>query len=340
MIKQICLVPRLKGLGGMVSFQAKLIRGLQARDIAFSFDPMDHQNDAILIIGGSKNIFPFYSAKARNIPIIQRLNGMNWLHKIQKTNYKTWAYSQRANFLLNFIRRQICHEIIYQSEFSQQWWEREFGRPKKPFHIIYNGVDLDIYTPSGPEQPPLDRFRILLVEGHLTELSSFGLEIACKLVKELQDKMLLPIELVIAGDIQTKLQNTIKEKYPSVQFEWKGIISGDEIPALDRSAHLLFSADINAACPNSVIEALACGLPVLSYDTGALKEIVNEKSGNIVPYGSNHWKLETPDISALVKAAIPILKNNNRYRIGARNQAVENFSLDKMVDDYLQVLIK
>jgi glycosyltransferase involved in cell wall biosynthesis len=50
---------------------------------------------------------------------------------------------------------------------------------------------------------------------------------------------------------------------------------------------MLFSADLNAACPNSVIEALACGTPVLGYDTGALPEMVPPKSGRIAHYGGN-----------------------------------------------------
>ncbi len=68
-------------------------------------------------------------------------------------------------------------------------------------------------------------------------------------------------------------------------------------PEIDRSAHMLFSADLNAACPNSVIEAMACGLPVAGFDTGALNELIVGDAGRLVPYGGDPWRLEKPDIS-------------------------------------------
>ncbi len=340
MVKQICLVPRLKGLGGMVSFQTKFIQGLQKRGIAFTFDPADPQNDAILIIGGWRKIPTLFKARHRGVLIVQRLNGMNWLHKVQKTRFKDWLRAENANRLLSFIRRSLCHEIIYQSGFSKTWWESQHGKLRKPDHVIFNGVNLDTYSPDELETPPSDHFRILLVEGHLTEASSAGVAIACRMADILQEKMLLPIELMVAGDVPRTVQDHIQKEYPDLNLLWMGVVPNTDIPALDRSAHLLFSADLNAACPNSVIEALACGLPVLSYDTGALSEIISESAGTVVPYGSNHWKLEAPDISALAEAAIPILKNNNKYRQGARAQAVKCFSLDAMVDAYLKVLLK
>ncbi len=95
----------------------------------------------------------------------------------------------------------------------------------------------------------------------------------------------------------------------------------EQIPQIDRSAHLLFSADINAACPNSVIEAMACGLPVVGFDTGALNELVLGDSGRIVAYGGDVWKLDHPDIDALAKAAVEILNDQLRFRSAARAQA-------------------
>ena len=106
-----------------------------------------------------------------------------------------------------------------------------------------------------------------------------------------------------------------------------------------RTSHFLFSAEINPPCPNSVIEALACGLPVVGFETGSLRELIGEAAGRLVPYGGNQWRLEQPDVPALANAAIDVLQEQERFRKAARARADELLSLEKMVDEYLKVLL-
>jgi glycosyltransferase involved in cell wall biosynthesis len=117
-------------------------------------------------------------------------------------------------------------------------------------------------------------------------------------------------------------------------------VAREEIPALDRSAHLLYAADLHPACPNAVIEALACGLPVAAFDTGSLRELVPAGAGCIAAYGSDPWKLEKPDIPDLAKMAVPVLTNPEPYRLAARAQAEQAFDLDVMVEKYVHVLLE
>jgi glycosyltransferase involved in cell wall biosynthesis len=147
----------------------------------------------------------------------------------------------------------------------------------------------------------------------------------------------LPVELTVAGEVAGVVKR-YWEQGGMVDVHWAGLVPGERVPQLDRSAHLLFSADLNAACPNSVVEALACGLPVLSFDTGALPEMVTGDAGRIVPYGGDPWKLEPADTLSLADAAAEILQNQADFRRGARARAEEAFGLDEMVDAYLRVL--
>lgn len=335
---QICLVPKLLGLGGTASFQSRLIDGLKNLGISYSFEISDKDNSAVLIIGGSRQLVKLWQAKRRGVRIVQRLNGMNWMHRVEKTPLKVTLRSEINNRILAYIRANLADAIVYQSEFSRVWWERVYGEHPIPNSVTYNGVDLEQYSPYGPETPPEDHYRILLLEGRLVGQFSRGLFTAVKLAKTLQTMVQLPVELMVVGMVTEDLIAQAYTLEPDLWITWTGVLPRNSIPVYARGAHVLFSADLNAACPNSVIEAMSCGLPVLAYDTGALSELVQNGSGEVVPYGANHWQLENPVILPLAEACLQILQNNAIYRQAARARAEAAFSLDKMVQGYLDVL--
>ena len=322
----------------MVSFQSRLVNGLTKRNIQICFDPDDPTITSILVVGGTRRLGSLWRARTRGVKIVQRLDGMNWLHRKQKTFIRQYLRAESNNLLLTLIRRYFADTIVYQSHFSQSWWENEHGNLSTSSCVIYNGVDLNIYTPNGTAQRQDNHPQILLVEGHLRHENSQGLENAISLVERMNSFHHFPVELVVAGDVAMDVQSEATSRIHN-QVRFLGVVPREQIPEIDRSAHLLFSADLNAACPNSVIEALACGLPVLAYDTGALAEMVSDGSGKIVPYGSNHWNLELPKIPPLAEAATKILMENDPYRQAARMRAESVFGVDLMVDRYLQALV-
>ncbi len=333
----ICLTPLVSGVGGMVSFRYKLTAGLEARGYQVTENLEDPDMSALLVIGGTRNLAGLRQVKRRGIRIVQRLDGLNWIHRRRFTGVRHFFRSETGNLLLQTIRSRFSDAIVYQSRFSKIWWEKQYGPDHQKNTIVYNGVDLDMYTPEGPFERPGNYFRLLLVEGSLQGGYETGLETAVELARELRDAHHLPVRLAVAG----KMGPAVKEKFEQIDptIEWLGLVPRADIPRIDRSAHLLFSADLNPACPNSVIEALACGLPVASFDTGALSELVNHESGAIVPYGGDPWKLEKPDTAALAKACAEALQTNHRLRLHARQRAVSAFGLDKMVEGYLESLL-
>ncbi|MFQ5616291.1 MAG: glycosyltransferase family 4 protein, partial [Anaerolineales bacterium] len=214
--------------------------------------------------------------------------------------------------------------------------------------IIRNAVDLDAYTPRGPHDRPTGHYRLLLVEGSLGGGYEMGLETAIQLAQNLITNYQLPndaliagdpgrLELMIVGKVSPEIQTHWNER-AKIPLRWAGLVPRERIPEIDRSAHLLYSADLNAACPNSVIEALACGLPVLAFGTGALPELVTPEAGQIVPYGGNPWQLDPPDITALAAGAVEIIRAGEMMRQAARGRAEDKFGLDEMVEKYLGVL--
>ena len=332
---RICIVPVVRS-GGMASFRAKFEGGLGVRGIEVTHN-LEDESAAILVIGGTRHLLPLWRAKRRGVRIIQRLDGINWVQRVRWSGLRYTLRAEYGNALLSFIRNRLADRVIYQSGFIRGWWKDWYGAARVPEHVILNGVDLDTYKPVGQNDilsyPP---YRLLVVEGSLAGGLDMGLRAAVRLAEILSEHF--PIKLTIAGVVDGGTRARL-EKEAKFALEFMGVIQREQIPELMRSSHLLFSAEINPPCPNSVIEALACGLPVVGFDTGSLRELLGEDGGRLVPYGGNQWKLEKPDVPALAHAAIDVLQEQERFRKDARARAEELLSLDKMVDEYLKILL-
>jgi glycosyltransferase involved in cell wall biosynthesis len=349
----------------MVSFRDKLAEGLAKRGVRTCSNLDERSYEAILVIGGTRKIGKLWRARLHGIPIIQRLDGMNWIHRVKQTGLRHYLRAEYGNMLLSFIRSNLATRVVYQSEFSLKWWERVKGKTKVPVQVIYNGVDLNRFSPYGPRSQAPSLVRILLVEGNLGGGYESGLKSAVELAINLSTRLTdaysqkvafgsslaadagfnMQVELIVVGRVSTEVQDYWERiilqysKNLPVQVTWAGVVAHERIPEIDRSAHLLFSADINAACPNAVIEAMACGTPVVSFGTGALPELVQGEAGRIVPYGGDPWKLDQPDIAALSAGALEVLQGLPRFRAGARQRAEQVFGLDEMVDRYLAFML-
>ena len=269
--KSICLVPEAKSLGGPRTFQQNLIScGADSGEAEFHFDAGREDIDAFLVIGGPKDFLrTLLHARRKGIPVVQRLNGMNWIHRKRPCTLRYKLHSEAANLAIAFFRRFVCTKIVYQSPFCQDRWNRTYGRLSKPQTIIFNGTDLKRFSPE--DSPDVsERIEILLVEGSFRYGMDFGLDVAVELANELSERMDRPVTLRIAGKTESSAVTRIMEKSAeSVKVEFLGIVNKDEIIRLARRSALFFSSEIHAACPNAVIEALSCGLPVIGFDTGA-----------------------------------------------------------------------
>ncbi len=334
---RVCLIPNVRGAGGMVSFRARMAQGLQTRGIGVSYSLADKPYEAVLVIGGTRNLAGIWREKQHGTRVIQRLDGMNWIHRKKRTGLRHFIRAEYGNIILSLIRSRLADQIVYQSEFSHQWWERKYGRNAVPWQVVHNGVDLDRFIPTGTGEPPEDHERILLVEGTIGGGYETGLQMAINMGERLSRVYNRNIEIVVVGRVSFALQQEWIGK-TKITVNFTGHVPPEIIPEIDHSAHVLFAADLNPACPNSVIEALACGLPVASFDTGALPEIVTTGAGVLVPYGGDPWNLDPPDIDGLARAVITILDNQAPYRAAARQRAESAFGLDTMVDGYLKAL--
>jgi glycosyltransferase involved in cell wall biosynthesis len=334
---RICIYPPIQGSGGPAAFQARLKTALADEGVEVTHDPTT-RSDALLLSGGTRRLDLIWNAKRRGLPVVQRLAQLNWVQRVRPASWRHSLRAERNNLVLAFIRRFLATRVVYQSHFVEKMWADFYGKVTAPGYVIYNATQLDLYRPLQGEVPPAGRLRLLVVEGDLGDTNAVYLENAARLAQALQARVDQPVELVIAGKVPQNLQQRWTDEVGSL-VTWAGVVPRADIPALDRSAHLLFSAELNAGCPNSVIEALACGLPVVGYATGALPELVKDGAGELADYGGDAWKLEPPDCGKLAEASLRVLANQEEYRAAARRRAETLFDAKKMARAYLDVLL-
>lgn len=330
---RICITPKVEATGGMASFRLKFERGLKARGVEVTHN-LDDKFDAALVIAGTRFLPDLSRLRRRGIRVVQRLDGINWVHRVKWSGVRYTVRAVYGNAILSLIRNRFADRVVYQSQFIRAWWEDWYGAARPAASVIHNGIDLAAYTPDGDHDRPTDKIRMLLLEGSLARGLNSGLFHAVSVAEELSAKYAM--EVVVAGTVDDATRKRLQSKVP-VRF--LGTVSGTDVPKLARSSHMLYCAEVNPPCPNSVIEALACGLPVIGFDTGSLRELVGDEAGCIVPYGANPWKLETPDSAALAASAESALEKQSQFRAAARRRAEEKFGLDKMVESYLKVLL-
>jgi glycosyltransferase involved in cell wall biosynthesis len=232
LVARICILPKAINTGGVTSFQAKLVAGLAERGIQTCFNLAEKPYDAVLLTGGARDLTGLWRARRNGVRIVQRLDGINWLHRRLQTGTRHFLRAEYGNRLLALLRARFSSQIVYQSEFVHGWWRERFGPELVPSFIIHNGVDLSEFTPNGSHERPTERYRLLLVEGSLQGGYETGLETALGLAEHLGERF--SIELMVAGRVSIDLQ-AIFEKKSRVPIRWVGLVPHEQIPALDRS---------------------------------------------------------------------------------------------------------
>jgi glycosyltransferase involved in cell wall biosynthesis len=100
-------------------------------------------------------------------------------------------------------------------------------------------------------------------------------------------------------------------------YDYRGIVTGDEKIRLLKEAHIFALPSYSEGMSRSVLEAMACGKPVVVTPVGSHSEIINNnEQGLIVPTG---------DINKIADALIELLRNTTRIKqIGNRNTEYVN----------------
>jgi len=331
-MKRICIVPGEMGGGGPASFKRKLESGLKGRNIEVTHD-LDHAHiDAVLVINGTRQMHKLWQCKKRGIRIVHRLGVPNFLHRQIPVGWRNFLLAEIRNIMMRFIRRQLADHVIYQSHFVEKRWNKLYGPASVGSSVIYNGVDLSAFNPEGAKYRSKAEICIISVEG---TQGADPYDTAINLGHELE-KLGINFEMLVLGKPWQDAKIRLSE--PAF-MNFLGFVPNTELPFFYRGSTFFLSTDTIAGCPNSVLESLACGTPVLGYDAGPLPEIMELDAGQCVDCEGDPLRGQNPaNRKAMVKAALEMTDDLVRYRRGARNLAEKKYDADAMVEAYVEAL--
>lgn len=197
--------------------------------------------------------------------------------------------------------------------------------------VIPNGVDTEAFHP--PERRSEAGFELLFV-GRLTEQKRLGLVMEAfeRLCTESEGPA-LRLSVVGDGPLRARLQDAAHRLRISDRLTWHGWVSRDRLSEVYRSADCLVQASNIEGMSNTVLEAMASGLPVIASDGPGNRDVVSDRLNGIL--------FPVDDGQALL-AAMRTLRRDEKLRreLGAasRRIAVERHSWNASARAYLDLL--
>ncbi|MCA8890196.1 MAG: glycosyltransferase, partial [Parvularculaceae bacterium] len=180
------------------------------------------------------------------------------------------------------------------------------GAPAEKITVLRNGVDLHRFRMCDREEIRLRMTlsgTVLLSVGGLIERK--GHDIAISMLREMPDATLL-----IAGDgpLRARLARHAGAEGVAARVRFLGALAHDDLRDVYNAADALVLASSREGWPNVMLEAMACGAPVIASNAGGAAEVIGKcRAGMIVDE-------RTP--AAFAKAAMTLLA-----RAGARVSA-------------------
>ena len=237
-----------------------------------------------------------------------------------KPNRRNWNQTLK-NIIAPSPLEKIDH-VVTVSECSRRDLIEQMGIPEDQITVIYQGVDLEKFSPSTtlPEKPFEFMPYVLCVAGtDPTKNVTSLIEAFSKLPQEIRSQH----HLVLVGDVQKnkELQQCVKDHGIAGCTIFTGIISDVQLAEYYQQASVFVFPSLYEGFGLPVLEAMACGCPVISSNTSSLPEVVGEAGMLVNPH--NREEL----IEAMTRVLTdPELMDN--LRRSGREQA-EKFSWEK-----------
>jgi glycosyltransferase involved in cell wall biosynthesis len=249
------------------------------------------------------------------------------------TKGQRWLINRWYSFLAmqEKVVQQLNH-IITVSQQSQQDIARAFGRPVEKITLIPNGIDTEIFKPL----PEVERKSWQLITTASSDQPLKGLTVLLNALAQLRTEFPL-LRLLVIGKL--KPDGITEKELHALQLadcvEFKTGISTAQLVHEYAESKLAIVPSLYEGFGLPAGEALACGIPLICSDGGALPEVV----------GSAAFMVKAGDVAELANALRTLLTNDARCEqlsITGREHSLQHLSwqvVGEQLSDYYRQII-
>jgi len=192
---------------------------------------------------------------------------------------------------------------------------------------VYSGIDLTVFKPM----PEMEKQWDLAFMGRLESMKSVDLfpEMLTILKPKFPD---LTMMMTGEGSLKEQLFDEFEERNVGYMVDYKGVVESEEVPVLINRSRIFLYPSRREPFGLSIVEAMACGVPVITTDVFGPREIIT----------NNHDGIAVPpdDVNELAKAVEKLLNDDSlRDRVGknAVKTAHEKYDIKQHAKDLLSI---
>lgn len=274
-----------------------------------------------------------FCAKKYRKPYVISPRGALYPYTLSKKAWKKRLYYK-------IIIKKVLLEaaaIHYTTEDEAEKCHSFLGLTNKNYFVVPNGIDLSDFSKLPDRKvlrehyPMLKHKKVLLFLGRITWKK--GLDLLIKAYSRLSKKR-DDVHLLIAGPdeggYKKKVIGLLKDAGVLERVTFTGMLLGERKLAAYVGSDLFVLPSYSENFGMAVVEAMACGLPVVISDqVGIYKEVEKAKAGIVIK----------PNSDSLYAALIELLNNEEKARqMGTRGRQLveEIFSIEKVADKMIK----
>lgn len=254
-----------------------------------------------------------------------------WKERLPDLRIADILYNEFGHTLNHFLYEGCIDAVIVESDYMRDFVRRSSGQPDRRIEVVHSGVDLADFSPADGDGRDGSRLKVGYVGRMSDEKNPIGfIELAERLGRL---NPALDFEMFGSGPDAALVEGRIARSEMASRLKYHGFVehSRDALRQLDV---LILPSKFDGR-PVTIMEANACGVPVIAAAVGGVPELVSEGvNGFLIP------PVETERIHGLLSQWQAYLPSLEALKLSARAYAMQYFDREKMIEAYADAFSK